>query len=241
MGQGLAFRMALHMVFYCSWTYIVAKQLIGEWLFLRERAESKAKWIGFTWKRPFPYERWEWAKSWRFCERKQVCVYRRRGGRWTTTWRSGVHQVLRVGAASPVGQDWGVPVALCYFTFYPSLLKLWIFPTFIIWLIIWASLGGSVVNNLPAMQEMQEIQFWFLGWEGPWRRKWQPTPVFEPGKSHGQRNVACYSLWGHKESDMTEHACMHGHHFYFTLPSLWKKPSSFRATIWRTSGQTGLW
>ena len=32
----------------------------------------------------------------------------------------------------------------------------------------------------------------------PWRRKWQPTPVFLPGKSHGQRNLAGYRPWGHK-------------------------------------------
>ena len=38
----------------------------------------------------------------------------------------------------------------------------------------------------------------------PWRRKWQPTPVFLPGESHGKRSLARYSLWGHKESDMTE-------------------------------------
>ena len=37
-----------------------------------------------------------------------------------------------------------------------------------------------------------------------WRREWQPTPVFLPGEFHGQRNLAGYSLWGHKESDMTE-------------------------------------
>ena len=37
-----------------------------------------------------------------------------------------------------------------------------------------------------------------------WRRKWQPTPVFLPGKSHGQRSLAGYSPWGHKESDTTE-------------------------------------
>ena len=37
----------------------------------------------------------------------------------------------------------------------------------------------------------------------PWRRKWQPTPVFLPGKSHGQRSLAGYSAWCHKESDMT--------------------------------------
>ena len=37
-----------------------------------------------------------------------------------------------------------------------------------------------------------------------WRRKWQPTPVFLPGKSHGQRSLAGYSPWGPKELDMTE-------------------------------------
>ena len=33
----------------------------------------------------------------------------------------------------------------------------------------------------------------------PWRRKWQPTPVFLPGKSHGQRSLAGWSPWGHKK------------------------------------------
>ena len=34
--------------------------------------------------------------------------------------------------------------------------------------------------------------------------KWQPTPVFLPEKSHGQRSLVGYSPWGHKELDMTE-------------------------------------
>ena len=34
-----------------------------------------------------------------------------------------------------------------------------------------------------------------------WRRKWHPTPVFLPGKSHGQRSLAGYSPWSHKEPD----------------------------------------
>ena len=34
--------------------------------------------------------------------------------------------------------------------------------------------------------------------------KWQPTPVFLPGKSHGQRRLVGYSPWGCKESDMTK-------------------------------------
>ena len=41
-------------------------------------------------------------------------------------------------------------------------------------------------------------------YSGVWRRKWQPTPVFLPGKSHGQRSPAGYRPWGCKESDTTE-------------------------------------
>ena len=37
----------------------------------------------------------------------------------------------------------------------------------------------------------------------PWRRKWQPTAVFLPGKSHGQRSLEGYSPWGQKELDTT--------------------------------------
>ena len=46
----------------------------------------------------------------------------------------------------------------------------------------------------------------FDTWVGkiPWRRKRQPTPVLLPGKFHGLRSLVDYSLWGHKESDMTE-------------------------------------
>ena len=46
----------------------------------------------------------------------------------------------------------------------------------------------------------------FDPWVGriPWRRSWLPTPVFLPGKSHGQRGPVGDSPWGHKESDTTE-------------------------------------
>ena len=37
-----------------------------------------------------------------------------------------------------------------------------------------------------------------------WRRKWQPTPVFLPGESHGQRRLVGGRLWGRTESDTTE-------------------------------------
>ena len=46
----------------------------------------------------------------------------------------------------------------------------------------------------------------FDPWVGKilWRRKWQPIPVFLPGKSHGPRSLEGYSSWGRRESDMTE-------------------------------------
>ena len=63
-----------------------------------------------------------------------------------------------------------------------------------------ASLVAQLVKNPPAMQETQVPS---LGQEDPWRRKWQPTSVFLPGKSHGQSSIAGYSPWGLKESDKT--------------------------------------
>ena len=56
--------------------------------------------------------------------------------------------------------------------------------------------NDSAVKNLPAMQETQETWVPSLG-KIPWR-KWQPTPVFLPGTSHGHRGLAGYSPWGSK-------------------------------------------
>ena len=51
-----------------------------------------------------------------------------------------------------------------------------------------------------------------------WKRKWQPTPVFLPGKSHGWRRLVGYSPWGREDLDMTE-----GLQFQFHIPP----PSSY--------------
>ena len=51
---------------------------------------------------------------------------------------------------------------------------------------------------------MQETSVQSLGWEDPLEEAWLPTPVFLPGESHGQRSLAGYSPWGHKESHRTE-------------------------------------
>ena len=58
----------------------------------------------------------------------------------------------------------------------------------------------------PACQCRSHKRHGFDPWVGkiPWRRAWQPTPVFLPGESHGQRCWLAYSPWCDKESDMTE-------------------------------------
>ena len=58
--------------------------------------------------------------------------------------------------------------------------------------------------HLP-MQETQETWVQSLS-KIHWKRSWQPTPIFLPGKFHEQRSLAGYNSWGHKESDMTKHA-----------------------------------
>ena len=47
----------------------------------------------------------------------------------------------------------------------------------------------------------------------PWRRKWQPSPVFLPGKSHGRQSLVGYCQWGLNELDTTERL-----HFHFKYP-----------------------
>ena len=59
--------------------------------------------------------------------------------------------------------------------------------------LLWASPMAQPIKNPPAMQETQELGLISGSGRPPRRRKWQPTPIFLPGKSHGQRNLAGYS------------------------------------------------
>ena len=61
--------------------------------------------------------------------------------------------------------------------------------------------GKEPISQCRKRHEMQ-IRPWVR--KIPYRRKWSPTPVFLPGKSHGQRSLAGYSPWGCKESNTTE-------------------------------------
>ena len=65
------------------------------------------------------------------------------------------------------------------------------------WLPQWYSGGLS--------SPMQKRQVWSWAGKIPWRRKWWPTPIFLPVKSHGQRSLTLYGPWDCKELDTTEH------------------------------------
>ena len=82
-------------------------------------------------------------------------------------------------------------------------LKLWLF---IFFHHLMGFPGGSVVKNLPAVQE---TRFDPRARKIPWRRKWQPIPIFLPGKSHGQRSLVGYSPWSWKESNTAEWITLH--------------------------------
>ena len=75
--------------------------------------------------------------------------------------------------------------------------KLFFFP-------IWAYPASLVAQSVKNLRAVQETGFDPWGGKIPWRRKWQPTPVSLPGKSHGQRSLVGCSPWGFKESGTTE-------------------------------------
>ena len=64
-----------------------------------------------------------------------------------------------------------------------------------------------------------------------WRRKWQPTPVFSPDKSHGQRSLVDYSPKGCKELDMTEHPYI----YIYNWMDRSRKVSFARQDLWSAS------
>ena len=68
------------------------------------------------------------------------------------------------------------------------------------------SFPGGASGKEPACQCRRHKRHRFDPWVGktPLKRAWQPTPVFLPGESHGQRSLVGYSPWGCKELDTTK-------------------------------------
>ena len=89
----------------------------------------------------------------------------------------------------------------------------------------WPTRGDQIVQSTNSNEWASPMAPWqriclqcrrqerceFDPWVGkiPWRRKWQPTPVFLPRKFHGQRSLVGYSPWGHRVRH--DWVCMHTH------------------------------
>ena len=86
--------------------------------------------------------------------------------------------------------------------------------------------GGVVVKNPPAnARDAGDVCSISGSRKIPWRRKWEPIPVFLPGKSHGRKSLVGYSPWGLKESDTTEQLHFKGSSGWraeMSHPGLWK-------------------
>ena len=65
---------------------------------------------------------------------------------------------------------------------------------------------GGTSSKEPACQCRRCKRCGFNLWvrKIPWKRAWQPSPVFLPGEFHGQRSLAAYGPWGHRQSDTPE-------------------------------------
>ena len=81
-----------------------------------------------------------------------------------------------------------------------------------------------MVKYLPAVQDRPGFNPWVR--KIPWRREYQPTPVFLPGEFHEQRSLAGYCPWRCKESNMMEWLTQHN--IGFKLPFIGKLKISFK-------------
>ena len=79
----------------------------------------------------------------------------------------------------------------------------------------WGFPGGSVIKKSACQcRRCKWHGFSSRVWKIHWKRKWQPIPVFLPGKFYGERSLAGYSPWGCKESDMTEHGTIQNYKYF---------------------------
>ena len=124
-------------------------------------------------------------------------------------WQADSLSLSHLGKLNPLIQ----PFIFCDV----SMLRAWLHLSQVInqvnWLISFSVIAAASGKE-PVSQNWSYKRHGFDPWIGkiPWRRAWQPTPVFFLENPHEQRSLAGYSLSGLKELDMTE-ATYHTHYF----------------------------
>ena len=103
----------------------------------------------------------------------------------------------------------------------------------------WGFPGGSSGKESPC-QCRRSKRGVFGPWvrEIPWRRRWQPAPVFLPGKSHGQRRLVGYSPRGLKELDIAERSSTYTTHTHTQKQG---SGGTGRGTLKMTEKRSGKW
>ena len=82
--------------------------------------------------------------------------------------------------------------------------------------------GFLVAHMVKCLPAMWDTRVQSLGREDPWRRKWQPTPVFLPGEPHGQWSLVGCCQWGCKESGLSDLTFTFHFPVYCLLFIFWK-------------------
>ena len=132
---------------------------------------------------------------------RSSCSFRTAARALAWAWKGGQSTKL-----TPERKAWGLP-------FFPGLKSISIYAYIQTHInLFWLELCVSVyVYRLPRWLSYKGIivyagELGLIPGPGrfPWKRKWQPIPVFLLRESHGQRTLAGYSPWGRKESDTTE-------------------------------------
>ena len=136
---------------------------------------------------------WSTYQGWNIWGNRQLF---KRGASWRlpNTWNVAWHGV------NPKVSIWNVG---CTTKSAGGFVKTWM-PEFVPqgfwchWSRLWPGGTSPVALRERIRLPMQEMPIWSLVGKIPWRNKWQPTPVFLPGKSHGLRSLVGYSTWGHR-------------------------------------------
>ena len=107
-----------------------------------------------------------------------------------------------------------------------------------------SSFPGGTSDKEPVSQCRRCRRLKFDSWvrKIPWRGAWQPTPIFLPGESQGQRSLVGYSLWGHKELDVTAetymHTCLLGSESWCLMQARWLSFPELRVQETRRQRET---